>query len=254
MLPGNQLNMFNNLNTSNYLNNLKGFTPTKPQITNISTTSQAKDLSKETMNSLATAPYSIGVQNPTPTVETCKKTITKENLIDEKLNLLKIQTAVKSNMGSLTPTAKENINFQSFGKDDKKITSVNLNLKSYNPNNLFSNHENNLNSNTNNSNSQIFQENLAATNKAVKDFERRKESFEDKIKTEKISALTKTDHPENFKNDINKIEFKKENNMTPEEKMQLYNKINSDSSVSGSLRKHSEEINEASSQKGTISK
>ncbi len=51
----------------------------------------------------------------------------------------------------------------------------------------------------------------------------------------------------------NKIEFKKESNMTPEEKMQLYNKINSDSSVTGSMRKHSEEINESFSQKGTAS-
>jgi len=251
---GSQLNIFNNLNNASYLNNLKGFTPPKSQVTNICSTSQGKDLSRETMNSLATGPYSVGVQNPNTTFETSQKTNTKENLIDEKLNFLKIQTAAKSNMGSLTPTAKENLNFQSFGSDDKKINSVNSNLKSYNPNNLFSNHENNLNSNTNNSNMQIFQENLAHTNKTLKDVEKTKESFEDKIKTEKILAHSKTDQNENFKNDINKIEFKKENNMTPEEKMQLYNKINSDSSVSGSLRKHSEEINEASSQKGNISK
>jgi len=233
---GSQINNpFSSLNSS-YLNNLKGFVSAKPN------------------EGFATAASTASVaQSSIPPTETGKLAfISKESLIDEKLNLLKSQTIAKS---SLTPTGneKESLNAQpSFGSDEKNKSFMNVNLKAINPNNLFSNHENNVNKNVSCGISGYHEAsssnpNASKTGKKIVG-ELRKESF-DNEKPRISEKFRVTDQI----NDINKIEFKKESNMTPEEKMQLYNKINSDSSVTGSMRKHSEEINESFSQKGTAS-
>ncbi len=139
-------------------------------------------------------------------------------------------------------------------KNNINNPSTNINNNKINPNNLFSNNDNII-SHINNSNvNEGLNNNFNKTN-LNKEIDRRRESLDEKMKnSDKIFGGSKLDYADHTKNDINKIEFKKENNMTPEEKMQLYHKINNDSSVSGSIRKHSEDINESASQKGTTSK
>jgi len=232
---GNQLNSFSNMNV-NYLNNLKGFVSAKP-----------KEVGKEgfvpAANATApTAPYQFTA------AEAGKLILSKEGVIDEKLSLLKSQTAPKSILMT-TAKEKESFNSQSAGSDEKP-KSANVNLKLINPNNLFSNsnenyNRNNLNNNTNVENFQNFEDVVSR-----KDMGIRRESLDNNEKL-RISDKVKVNNSD--QNDINKIEFKKDSNMTPEEKMQLYNKINSDSSVSGSIRKHSEDVNESASQKGAAS-
>lgn len=234
----NQPNPFSALN-NNYLSNLKGFVSSKPK------ESQVPVVSGE-----ATKPV----------------VFSKESIIDEKLNLLKSQTAARS---GLTPTAKEKLAF-SFNNptSDEKGKYISGNIKAINPNNMFGSNNNNIsntesanvyNTNLHNLNpnipggiNQSFQDANLYNGKIKESSGVRKESV-DNIQKIRISDKINV-NASNEQNDINKIEFKKESNMTPEEKMQLYNKINSDSSVSGSLRKQSEEVNESVSQKGTTGK
>lgn len=238
---GNQLiNPFGSLN-ANYLNNLKGFVSAKP-----------KEAGKEGSVAPPITTTSATTYQSLP-VEPGKVILSKENLIEEKLQMLKNQTAAKT---GLTPIAKEKESLsaqQNFNSDEKNKNAPNVNLKAINPNNLFSNHENNsFNNITGNVNIPSFHDSLAANaNKSAKEIVTgvRRESLDN----EKLKISDKFKSTEQI-NDINKIEFKKETNMTPEEKMQLYNKINSDSSVTGSIRKHSEDMHETTSQKGTTSK
>jgi len=252
---GSQVNSFNNLNT-NYLNNIKGFNLMKQSQTpsNLNLTNQTKDQGKEQLNQMINSSY------PNQSnIDAGKVVLNKEVLLSEKLNILKTQTAARAMLGVTTPTARENISFQqNFGSDEKKNNinnpSTNINNNKINPNNLFSNNDNII-SHINNSNvNEGLNNNFNKTN-LNKEIDRRRESLDEKMKnSDKIFGGSKLDYADHTKNDINKIEFKKENNMTPEEKMQLYHKINNDSSVSGSIRKHSEDINESASQKGTTSK
>lgn len=229
----NLLNTMKVYNSANKPSNLINPPMTNMGASALASSNQANAISYEKDLSANAQP---GVQPSVNMGETGKTIFTRENLIDEKLNLLKNAT---QNLN--------NVKAQNIGLNNP--SSLNPNFPS---SNILAFSDEKIRKKSNVSSDFI---NTSMDN--AKD----KEAFPDK-KTNEIyhknlntmENIPSGNTQDNLKNEINKIEFKKETNMTPEEKMQLYNKINSDSSHSGSMRKHSEDINENTSQKGVISK